>query len=468
MPGESRLPFVSVSEPSEDPEQLASRELPLPRRKPPAERADASSEPRWEPFSPPPERFAAQQDRLSAAGQQWPGADPPFTGTGRSGGSDGGVRGPGLAAGFEPPRFGAPLRAGGEGREVHGGAPEALHEPAQPLPRRGEPLPQRGEPLPQRSEPLPRRGEPLPAAEPLPHRGEPLPQQAEPLPQRGGQLPQRGDALPRRKAAAPRAGRHRSPHRLTVPSDAPALVLAVPGVYSDASAELAEQIATRAQDSCPAAEIRIGFLSGSDQPLADAITFPPPEFDGQISQRAVVVPLLAGPNPSVDAALAGLVGEAPEPVLLGGHLGPHPLLAEALHARLAEAGLARTGRARGLSIATGANGALVVADRGPDAAQAAGIIAVLLAARLAMPTAPASIDDQESIDAGLARLREAGVSLPALAPCMIGPEIAAGELEALSDALGAPCAAPLGAHPVIAQLVAIRYGAALAGLSMAG
>ena len=245
-------------------------------------------------------------------------------------------------------------------------------------------------------------------------------------------------------------------------------MLAVPGVYSDVSAELAEQIATAAQDSCPAAEIRIGFLSGSDQPLADAIAFPPPEFDGQVAQRAVVVPLLAGPSPSVDAALAGLVGEAPEPVLLGGHLGPHPLLAEALHARLADAGLARTGRARGLSIATGANGALVVADRGPEAAQAAGIIAVLLAARLAMPTAPASIDDQESIEAGLARLREAGVSLPALAPCMIGPEIAAGALEALSDALGAPCAAPLGAHPVIAQLVAIRYGAALAGLSMAG
>ena len=111
VPGESRLPFVSVSEPSEDPEQLASRELPLPRRKPPAERADAPSEPRWEPFSPPPERFAAQQDRLSAAGQQWPGADPPFSGTGRSGTSDGGVRGPGAPlAGFEPPpRFGAPL-----------------------------------------------------------------------------------------------------------------------------------------------------------------------------------------------------------------------------------------------------------------------------------------------------------------------------------------------------------------------
>jgi hypothetical protein len=456
VPGESRLPFVSVSEPSEDPEQLASRQLPLPRRKPPAESADPSSEPRWEPFSPPPERFAAQQERLSAAGEQWPGSDPSFTATGRGGGSDGALPRPGspLASSGTPPRFGAPLPSVRDDSDVRSDAPAELHQPAQPLPQRGQPLPQRGQPLPQQGESLPQRGEPLP------QRGQPLPQQGEPL-------PQRGEALPRRKAAAPRAGRHRSPHRLTVPSDAPALVLAVPGPYREASAELAEQIAAAAQHSCPGAEIRIGFLSGTDQPLADAIAFPA-EYDGQVAQRAVVVPLLAGPNPAVDAALAGVVGEAPEPLLLGAHLGPHPLLAEVLHARLAEAGLARSGRARGLSIATAANGALVVADRGPEAMQAAGVTAVLLAARLAMPTAPASIDDQDSIDAALARLHEAGVSRPAIAPCVIGPETPEHELEALSDALGAPCAAPLGAHPVIAQLVAIRYGAALAGLSMAG
>src|SRR5258708_28381992 len=49
------------------------------------------------------------------------------------------------------------------------------------------------------------------------------------------------------------------------------------------------------------------------------------------------------------------------------HLGPHPLLAEALHTRLAEAGLARAGRAAGLSIVTSTNGVLVLADRGEEA-----------------------------------------------------------------------------------------------------
>ena len=41
-------------------------------------------------------------------------------------------------------------------------------------------------------------------------------------------------------------------------------------------------------------------------------------------------------------------------------------------------------------------------------------------------------------------------------------------LDDLSAALGAPASATLGAHQAVGQLVAIRYGAALASLSLAG
>jgi hypothetical protein len=84
-----------------------------------------------------------------------------------------------------------------------------------------------------------------------------------------------------------------------------------------------------------------------------------------------------------------------------------------------------------------------------------------------MPAAPASIDDPASVDSALMRLREAGAERPVIAPCLIGPETPDTDLEAISHAIGAPCAAPLGAHPAIGQLVAIRYGAALARLAMA-
>jgi hypothetical protein len=97
----------------------------------------------------------------------------------------------------------------------------------------------------------------------------------------------------------------------------------------------------------------------------------------------------------------------------------------------------------------------------------AGVAAVLLASRLSMPAAPASIDDPASVDRALARLRDSGAQRPVISPCLIGPETPDGDVEAVSNAIGAPAAAPLGGHPAIGQLVAIRYGAALARLSMA-
>jgi sirohydrochlorin ferrochelatase len=152
--------------------------------------------------------------------------------------------------------------------------------------------------------------------------------------------------------------------------------------------------------------------------------------------------------------------------MLAAHLGPHPLLAGALHDRLSEAGLARAGRALGLNVSLGANGVLVVVDRGPQAVGDAGLTAVLLAARLAVPTAPASLGDQASIDAAVERLREAGATHLAVAPCVVGPESSATELDDLCAALSARRSAPLGAHPAIAQLVAARYGEALARISV--
>jgi CbiX len=344
--------------------------------------------------------------------------------------------------------------------------PERLESQPQ---RDAEPLPQHGGALPQRggAEPLPQRGAP----EPLPQRGapEPLPQRggAEPLPQRGGEpMPQRNGSLPRRTGRT-RAGRHRSPHRLSVASDAPALVLAVPGSATGAHVQVVEEIAAVVETSCPGVEIRVGFLDGDAHRLADNLAFDQ-EPGGERPLDGVIVPLLAGPHPEVDAALARAAEQAAGQVMVGAHLGPHPLIAEALHTRLAEAGLARGTRSRGLSIATSTYGVVVLADRGDEAIKTAGVAAVLLASRLAMPAAPASIDDPASIEAALARLREAGAERPVIAPCLIGPETPQRELDVISAALGAPCSAPLGAHAAVGQLVAIRYGAALARLSMVG
>jgi sirohydrochlorin ferrochelatase len=290
-------------------------------------------------------------------------------------------------------------------------------------------------------------------------------------------------------------------------------VLAVPGASTYAYAELADQIAEATAQSCPGVEIRIGFLEGSSDLLMDLLAAEPAESslppepsafaepgrgDGShrangshrpghsrradssapapgeapggvngtgIVPQAVIVPLLAGAHPDFDRRVATILSQVPMQVMLAPHLGPHPLLAGALHDRLSEVGLARASRARGLNISIGSNGVLVIADRGPQAIADAGVTAVLLAARIAVPVVPASLGDTASIRAAVERLAEAGASHPAIAPCVIGPETNPNELTALSSALDAPCAAPLGAHPAVAQLVAVRYGEALARMS---
>ena len=80
-----------------------------------------------------------------------------------------------------------------------------------------------------------------------------------------------------------------------------------------------------------------------------------------------------------------------------------------------------------------------------------------------MPVAAVSLGSRDSLDAGVARLRQAGASQLALAPYVIGPEISPQALAAAAHAAGAACAPPLGAHPALGQLVTMRYGAALLG-----
>jgi hypothetical protein len=367
--------------------------------------------------------------------------------------------------------------------------------PAEPLPRRAgrgdspQPLPRRvgptdgGEPLPRRvgptdaAEPLPRRVGPTDAAAPLPSRlgptsgAPPLPSRfaptsgAQPLPSRLGPS-DAAQPLPRRTRSRP-PGRHRSPHRLSVAADAPALVLAVPGSAAADTAGIGPAVAATAELSCPGVDIRIGYLEGDEAALADCLA--PGDESAEPDQfPSVVVPLLLSPSLRLDPAIRRLTGDSAIPAVLAAHLGPHPLVAEALHSRLAEAGLVRHSRASGLSISAAGRGIVVLADIGEEATSAAAVAAVLLASRLSVPVVPASLGDPASIVTAVDRLTESGAQRPALAPCLIGPETSISVLDDLSAALGAPCAPAIGAHQAIGQLVAIRYGAALAGLSLAG
>ncbi|MCX5094804.1 hypothetical protein OOK36_39345 [Streptomyces sp. NBC_00365] len=284
--------------------------------------------------------------------------------------------------------------------------------------------------------------------------------------------------LPVRMPRPRQPGRHRRPEPLAAPEGAPALVLAVPGTSSAATRSIAEEVVSIARSELPGLDARIGYLDGDDAEFptlqsvltraaeertaryeqARAAGADVPQPDGPV---AVVVPLLAGPDNALLRRVRQAVMESRIAADLTDVLGPHPLLAEALHVRLSEAGLARADRARLFTVATAADGIILASVGGEEAVQAAGITGMLLAARLAVPVMAAALDEEGAIAATAEQLRGSGSQQLALAPYLIGPEIDAGLLDAAAKEAGCSAAEALGPYPAIGKLALAKYTAAL-------
>ncbi|MFJ8584203.1 sirohydrochlorin chelatase [Streptomyces sp. NPDC093595] len=284
--------------------------------------------------------------------------------------------------------------------------------------------------------------------------------------------------LPVRMPRPRQSGRHRRPEPVAAPEGAPVLVLAVPGAPSAAVRGLAEEVVSIARAELPGLEAAIGFLDGDDAEyptlsgiakqaaalraeryeLARAAGREVAEPEGP---AAVVVPLLAGPDHALMDRIRETVANSGAPAQLTDVLGPHPLLAEAVHVRLSEAGLARADRARLFTVATAADGIVLATVGGDEAVQAAGITGMLLAARLAVPVMAAALDQEGSVAAVAEQLRGSGSQQLALAPYLIGPELAEGLLEEAAQAANCPAAEALGAYPAVGKLVLSQYSAVL-------
>jgi sirohydrochlorin ferrochelatase len=176
---------------------------------------------------------------------------------------------------------------------------------------------------------------------------------------------------------------------------------------------------------------------------------------------AVVVPLLAASHPATISEIREAITASGTNAYIAEVFNTNALIAEALHIRLADAGLARADRVRMFSITTSADGIIVATVGGEAAVGSASVTAVLLAARLALPVLPASLDGSPGIEESAARLQAMGVTRVAIAPCVVGPEASPGAIEEAAASIGAKCAAPLGAHGNVVKLIAQAYGQAL-------
>ncbi len=252
----------------------------------------------------------------------------------------------------------------------------------------------------------------------------------------------------------------------------------MPGTPDAAVRLLAEEVVSIGRSELPGVDARISYVDGdnSDFPTLQAVlTHAAEERTARFEQAraagldvtepdgpvAVVVPLLAGPDNALLRRVRQAVMASRVAAELTDVLGPHPLLAEALHVRLSEAGLARADRARLFTVTTAADGIILASVGGEEAVQAAGITGMLLAARLAVPVMAAALDEDGAITATAAQLRSAGSQQLALAPYLIGPELDPGLLDAAAKEADCPAAEALGAYPAIGKLALSKYTTAL-------
>ncbi|MFD8808516.1 sirohydrochlorin chelatase [Streptomyces sp. NPDC059597] len=284
--------------------------------------------------------------------------------------------------------------------------------------------------------------------------------------------------LPVRMPRPRQPGRHRRPEPLVAPEDAPAFVLAVPGAPSAATRSLAEEVVSIARSELPGLDARIGYLDGDDADfptLKSVLARTAEERTARYEQAvaagsdvkkpegpvAAVVPLLAGPDGALLRQIRQAMMDSRVAAELTDVLGPHPLLAEALHVRLSETGLARADRARLFTVTTTADGIILATVGGEEAVQAAGITGMLLAARLAVPVIAAALDQEGSIASVAEQLRASGSQQLALAPYLIGPEIDTSLLTAAAEEVECATSEPLGAYPAIGKLALAKYTTAL-------
>jgi sirohydrochlorin ferrochelatase len=250
----------------------------------------------------------------------------------------------------------------------------------------------------------------------------------------------------------------------SLPEGAPALVLAVPNAADDALGGATAEISTVLRVDNPALDVRPARIDhgGRGDPdgiravLADAAARRPAG-----APSAVVVPQLVTPHPATIRAVREAITASGANASIAEVFNTNALLAEALHHRLADAGLARADRVRMFSITTSADGIILATVGGEEACGSTGVTAMLLSSRLALPVLAASLDGKPSVEEAAARLEGMGVSRIALAPCVIGPEADPAAIESAATAIGAKCSAPLGAHGNVVKLISLAYGQVL-------
>ncbi|WP_254406400.1 sirohydrochlorin chelatase [Streptomyces sp. AC627_RSS907] len=231
------------------------------------------------------------------------------------------------------------------------------------------------------------------------------------------------------------------------PGGPPALVVVAHGSRDPRALRTVRALLDRVRALRPGLPVHLGHIELNAPLLPDTLA----RLGGR---EVILVPLLLSRGHHVKRDLPEMAAAAPVRARLAAPLGPHPLLVDALHDRLAEAGWPARG-SRG--------GAVVLASAGsrdPDSRADTGRTATVLSGRLGVPVLPAFASAAApTVPEAVRALAARGHRHIAVASYFTAPGRFAAECAA-----GAPwiASAPLGTHPAMAHLLLHRYEEAAA------
>ncbi|GGX01356.1 sirohydrochlorin chelatase [Streptomyces chryseus] len=252
-----------------------------------------------------------------------------------------------------------------------------------------------------------------------------------------------------RRPMTPHPHPPRAPSR-SDPAAPPTLVAVAHGSRDPDALRTVTALLQRVRELRPGLDVRLGHIELNEPLLTGTLADLDPG-------ETVLVPLLLGRGHHVKNDLPEAAAGAPHlRTRIAAPLGPHPLLVEALYARLTEAGWRTSDSAhQGSGIVLAAAG-----SRDPQSAVDTRRTAALLGERLGgVPVVPAYASAAApTVRDALRALSARGRHRTAVASYFTAPGRFASQCAAAAPWIAS---APLGAHPALARLVLHRYDQAL-------
>ncbi|MFI8187630.1 sirohydrochlorin chelatase [Streptomyces sp. NPDC085946] len=229
----------------------------------------------------------------------------------------------------------------------------------------------------------------------------------------------------------------------------PALVVVAHGSRDPRALSTVGALLDRVRALRPGLPVRLGHIELNEPLLPDTLA-------ALGEAEAVLVPLLLSRGYHVKQDIPEMAAAARARTRLAAPLGPHPLLVDALHARLAEAGWPLgTDGAEGDVRRTGAVVLAAAGSRDPESRVDTGRTARLLAGRLGVPVVPAYASAAApTVPEAVRALAARGRHRVAVASYFTAPGRFATEC---AEAAPWIASAPLGTHPAMARLLLHRY-----------